>query len=65
LSPTYCVMAVIIMGDHEAALIRLWREKRGEVEPEYLSGNLVEPNLRESSATPDRPFWSMSAPRPS
>jgi predicted phage-related endonuclease len=41
LSPTYRVMAVIIMGDHEAALIRLWREKRGEVEPEYLSGNLV------------------------
>jgi predicted phage-related endonuclease len=30
-----------IMGDDEAALIRLWREKRGEVEPEDLSGNLV------------------------
>jgi predicted phage-related endonuclease len=29
------------MGDHEAALLRLWREKRGEVEPEDLSGNLV------------------------
>ena len=29
------------MGDDEAALIRLWREKRGEVEPEDLSGNLV------------------------
>jgi hypothetical protein len=25
----------------EAALIRLWREKRGEAEPEDLSGNLV------------------------
>jgi predicted phage-related endonuclease len=30
-----------IMGNDEAALIRLWREKRGEVEPEDLSGNLV------------------------
>jgi YqaJ-like viral recombinase domain len=31
----------IIMGNDEAALIRLWREKRGEIEPEDLSGNLV------------------------
>jgi predicted phage-related endonuclease len=31
----------IIMGDDEAALLRLWREKRGEVEPEDLSGNLI------------------------
>ncbi len=23
-----------IMGDDEAALVRLWREKRGEIEPE-------------------------------
>jgi len=30
-----------IMGDDEAALIRLWQEKRGEIEPEDLSGNLV------------------------
>ena len=30
--------ARIIMGDDEAALLRLWREKRGEVEPEDLSG---------------------------
>jgi len=29
------------MGGNEAALIQLWREKRGEVEPEDLSGNLV------------------------
>ena len=29
------------MGEDEAALRRLWREKRGEVEPEELSGNLV------------------------
>jgi hypothetical protein len=33
--------ARIIMGSEEAALIRLWREKRGEVEPEDLSGNLI------------------------
>jgi hypothetical protein len=33
--------ARIIMGDDEHALIRLWREKRGEVEPNDLSGNLV------------------------
>jgi predicted phage-related endonuclease len=33
--------ARIIMGNDEAALIRLWREKRGEVEPEDLSENLV------------------------
>ena len=33
--------ARIIMGDDESALLRLWREKRGEVEPEDLSGNLV------------------------
>src|ERR1700683_534225 len=33
--------ARVIMGDDEAALVRLWREKRGEVEPEDLSGNLI------------------------
>ena len=33
--------ARIIMGDDEAALLRLWRERRGEIEPEDLSGNLV------------------------
>src|SRR5262249_56831436 len=33
--------ARIIMGDDEAALIRLWREKRGEAEREDPSGNLV------------------------
>jgi predicted phage-related endonuclease len=32
--------ARIIMGNDEP-LIRLWREKRGEVEPQDLSGNLV------------------------
>ena len=30
-----------IMGNDEAALLRLWREKRGEAEPEDLSGNLI------------------------
>jgi predicted phage-related endonuclease len=30
-----------IMGDDEVALLRLWREKRGEVGPEDLSGNLI------------------------
>jgi predicted phage-related endonuclease len=33
--------ARIIMGNDEVALVRLWREKRGEVEPEDLSGNLI------------------------
>src|SRR6516164_6994012 len=33
--------ARIIMGDDEGALLRLWQEKRGEIEPEDLSGNLV------------------------
>src|SRR5262245_51329259 len=30
-----------IMGSDEAALLRLWQEKRGEIEPEDLSGNLI------------------------
>ena len=33
--------ARIIMSADEAALIRLWREKRGEAKPADLSGNLV------------------------
>jgi predicted phage-related endonuclease len=33
--------ARVIMGSDEAALVRLWQEKRGEVGPEDLSGNLV------------------------
>jgi predicted phage-related endonuclease len=33
--------SLTIMGDDEAALMRLWREKRGEVEPRDLSGNLM------------------------
>ena len=33
--------ARIIMGDDEAELLRLWREKRGEMEPQDLSRNLI------------------------
>ena len=42
--------ARIIMGTDEAALLRLWREKRGEAEPEDLSGNLI---VQLGSATED------------
>jgi predicted phage-related endonuclease len=33
--------ARVIMGSDEDALLRLWREKRGESEPEDLSANLI------------------------
>jgi predicted phage-related endonuclease len=33
--------ARIIMGNDEAALLQLWREKRGEAEPQDFSGNLI------------------------
>src|SRR5262249_14453574 len=33
--------ARIIMGDDESALVRLWREKRREADPQDLSGNLM------------------------
>jgi hypothetical protein len=33
--------ARVIMGADEGALVRLWKEKRGEAEPEDLSGNLI------------------------
>ncbi len=33
--------ARIIMGSDETALLRLWREKRGDVEPQDLSGSLI------------------------
>jgi predicted phage-related endonuclease len=33
--------ARIVMGNDEANLIRLWREKRGEIEPEDLGDNLI------------------------
>jgi YqaJ-like viral recombinase domain len=42
--------ARIIMGYDEAALVRLWQEKRGEIGPEDLSGNLI---VQLGSATED------------
>jgi hypothetical protein len=42
--------ARIIMGNDAAALLRVWREKRGEAEPENLSGNLI---VRLGNATED------------
>src|SRR5450830_46551 len=33
--------ARIVMGRDETALVRLWREKRGETEPADLSGELI------------------------
>ena len=33
--------ARIIMGSDEAALVLLWRQKRGEADLEDLSGNLI------------------------
>jgi predicted phage-related endonuclease len=33
--------ARIIMGADREALLRLWREKRGEAEPQDYSGNLI------------------------
>jgi predicted phage-related endonuclease len=33
--------ARIIMSAHEEAIIRLWKEKRGEIEPQDLSGDLI------------------------
>ncbi len=33
--------ARVIMGDDEAALVRLWREKRGELQPQDHSNNLL------------------------
>jgi predicted phage-related endonuclease len=47
--------ARIIMGDDQEGLIRLWSEKRGEVEPEELSGVLV---VQLGTATEDlNRFW--------
>src|SRR3954468_16728713 len=42
--------ARVIMADDQAALERLWREKRGEAEPEDLSSNLI---VQLGSATED------------
>jgi hypothetical protein len=48
--------ARIIMGDDETALLRLWREKRGEAEPEDLSGNGSAP----VGSSPGRRNWKLS-----
>jgi hypothetical protein len=42
--------ARVIMSDDEAALVRLWKEKRGEIEPADLSDNLL---VQLGSATED------------
>jgi predicted phage-related endonuclease len=42
--------ARVIMGNDQAALVRLWQEKRGEVGSEDLSGNLI---VQLGSATED------------
>jgi predicted phage-related endonuclease len=61
--------ARIIMGADESALLRLWREKRGEAESEDLSGNLIVQlgvvtehlNRRCTSTIPDRQSKMSSA----
>src|SRR5436305_4956155 len=50
--------ARVIMADDQRALERLWREKRGEAEPEDLSGNLI---VQLGSATEDFTGSGMSA----
>ena len=48
------------MGDDEAALVRLWREGRGEVEPEDLSANLiVQPGVVTDQITAHKPYLSL------
>jgi predicted phage-related endonuclease len=55
--------ARIIMGSDEAALVRLWREKRGEAEAEDLSGNLI---VQLGSATEElnRSWYERNTGRP-
>ena len=53
--------ARIIMGDDEAALVRLWREKRGEVEPEDLSGNLIVQPLGSVTEDLNRRWYELSS----
>src|SRR5262249_49423051 len=48
--------ARIIMGSDEAALIGLWREKRGEADPGDLSGNLGVP-LRTAAEELNRSWY--------
>ena len=49
--------ARIIMSPDEAALIRLWKEKRGEAEAEDLSGNLIVQLGLASEGLQECPLW--------
>ena len=51
--------ARIIMGDDEAALVRLWQEKRGEAEPEDLAGNLIV-QLGVAAEAPNRRWYEQA-----
>src|SRR5262249_46774045 len=52
----------IIMGRDEAALVRLWREKRGAAEPEDLSGKLIV-RLRAATEELDRAWYERTTGR--
>jgi predicted phage-related endonuclease len=52
-----------IAGSDEAALIRLWREKRGEAEPEDLSSNLIV-QLGAATEELNRTWYERNAGRP-
>jgi hypothetical protein len=51
------------MSTDETALIRLWREKRGEAEPEDLSGNLIV-QLGVATEPLNRTWYERNAGRP-
>ena len=46
--------ARIIMGDDQRALLRLWREKRGEIEPERVQRAIGELGINPEKANPMR-----------
>src|SRR5262249_50835166 len=54
--------ALVIMGRNEAALIQLWREKRGEAEAEDLSGNLIV-QLGAATEELNRPWYERNTSR--
>ncbi len=55
--------ARIIMGTDETALLRLWKEKRGEVAPEDLSGNLIV-QLGVATEALNRHWYELNTRRP-
>src|SRR2546425_4594384 len=55
--------ARIIMGNDQAALVRLWREKRGEAAPEDLSDNLIV-QLGRATEELNRSWYERSTGRP-